>query len=151
MGMLCALFTGKTHQVAAPRRLEGELVDVEIVGESGYQEYLRELRRRRGELEIVLRPEPTNPYDLNAVVVLIEGRPVGYLPKAAAKEWQPMILAAEAEGFLVAGPAEILGGTKDKPSLGIFGSAPWPGRDAPPDRWATGRPSGPAGRPWPKT
>lgn len=62
-----------------------------------------------------------------------------------------MILAAEAEGFYVAGPAEICGGTKDKPSIGVFGSVPWPGRGAAPDRWATGRPAGPAGRPWPKT
>jgi hypothetical protein len=102
MGMLRALFAGKS-QVMPPRRLEGELVDVEIVGESGYQDYLRQLRRRRGDLEIVLRPEPTNPYDPNAVVVLIDNQPVGYLPRASAREWQPMLLAAEAEGFIVAG------------------------------------------------
>jgi hypothetical protein len=131
------------------RRLEGDLVDIEIVGESGYQDYLRTLRRRR-ELEIVLRPDPTNAHDRNAVVVLIDDQPVGYLPRAAAKEWQPLLAAAEAEGFYVAGPAEILGGTKDKPNMGVFGSVPWPGRDAPPDRWATGRPAGPAGRPWPR-
>ncbi len=149
MGVLRSLFSGATRE-QRPRCAQGLMVDVEIVGESGYQDHLRQLSRRRGDLEMVLRPDPTNPYDSNAVVVLIEGQIVGYLPRTTAPAWQAMILAAEAEGFIVAGPAEILGGTKDKPSFGVFGSAPWAGPGVPPDRWSTGRPSGPAGRPWPK-
>ncbi len=151
MGKLRELFTGaRTAPPKQSTKAKGQMVDVEVVGEAGYQEHLRRLSRRR-DLEMVLRPDPTNPYDPNAVVVLIEGETVGYLPRTTAPAWQAMILAAEAEGFIIAGPAEILGGTKDKPHFGVFGSAPWAGPDAPPDRWKTGRPAGPAGRPWPKT
>jgi hypothetical protein len=46
-----------------------------------------------------------------------------------------MVLAAEAEGFTVAGTATLLGGTPDKPNLGVFGNAPWVGPDRPADRW----------------
>lgn len=127
------------------------MVDVEVVGESGYQDYLKRLVRRRSPLVMILKSDPDNPYDSKAVVVLIEAQTVGYLSRAAAKDWQPMLLAAEAEGFYCAGPAEVFGGTREKPNLGVFGSVPWPGKDAPPDRWSTGRPAGPAGRHWPKS
>lgn len=89
MGKLLAFFAGKSQHAAPPRRLEGELVDVDIVRESGYQEYLQQLRRRRRELEIVLRPEPMNPYDSNAVVVLIDSQPVGYLPGRPRRSGSP--------------------------------------------------------------
>jgi hypothetical protein len=54
-----------------------------------------------------------------------------------AASWQPRVLAAAAEGFVVAGTAAIFGGTQDKPNLGVFGAAPWPGPGpAPADRWS---------------
>ncbi len=150
MGMLRQLLTGS--KPAQPRPLieaQGEMVDVDVVGEAAYQDALRSLKRRRN-LKMVLRPDPTNPYDVNAVKVLIEGQTVGYLPKREAPAWQAMVLAAEAEGFTITGPADILGGTKDKPHLGVFGSVPWFGPGQPSDRWSTARSPGPAGRPWPK-
>jgi hypothetical protein len=151
MGLLRQLFAGKAgHPPVAIRPLQGPMVDVEVVGESGYQDYLKRLARRRSPLTMVLKPDPDNPYDSNAVVVLIEDQTVGYLSRLAAKDWQPMLLAAEAEGFYCTGPAEVLGGTQNKPNVGVFGSVPWPGKGAPPDRWQTGRPAGAAGRPWPK-
>lgn len=66
-----------------------------------------------------MRPEPANPYDNNAVVVLAEGQPVVYLARQAAADWQPMILAAEAEGFIVAGNAEIFGGPRRSQVLAL--------------------------------
>jgi hypothetical protein len=37
----------------------------------------------------VLVPEPTNPYDANAIAVQIEGQIIGYLPRATAQEYLP--------------------------------------------------------------
>lgn len=119
------------------RQIVGTLIDIDIVGESFHTDNLQVLKRKYGgrEFQIVLRPEPANPYDSNAVVVLVDGLVVGHLARDMAREWQPMLIAAEAEGFLCVGRAELLGGTKDKPNIGVFGSAPWPGKGAPPDRW----------------
>ena len=108
--------------------------DIEIVGESFHQDEIRKIAKRVGKAEfsITLRPEPNNPYDENAVAVDVDGVSVGHLAKGMAKDWQSMILSAEAEGFSVVGAATVCGGTDDKPNLGVFGSAPWPGRGAPP-------------------
>lgn len=139
MGKLLNLF--KAASVPAQRQparlVAGPLIDIDIVGESFHSDTLARLKRKYGdgELQIVLRPEPTNPYDKHAVAVYVDDMVVGHLAKKMAKDWQPMILAAEADGFLCAGPAQLLGGTPDKPNIGVFGAAPWPGHDAPPDRW----------------
>ncbi len=45
MGVLRSLFSGATSE-QRPRRAKGIMVDVEIVGESGYQDHLRQLSRR---------------------------------------------------------------------------------------------------------
>ncbi|WP_175484307.1 HIRAN domain-containing protein [Modestobacter sp. DSM 44400] len=110
------------------------MVDLSIVGEAAYQDYIRLVNRRAhgGEFEIVLRPEPNNQYDANAVAVLVDGKPVGYLPRAMARVWQPAVRASEAAGYVVAGTACVAGGTEDAPNLGVFGSAPWPGDGPPP-------------------
>jgi hypothetical protein len=116
------------------RRVEGEPVNIEIVGELAYQEHIRRVSRAAdsGEFEIVLRPEPRNPHDRNAVAVLAEGQPVGYLPRAMAAVWQPALLKAAAKGYAVIGTAEVFGGTAKKRNLGVFGQAPWPGPGVPP-------------------
>lgn len=49
-------------------------------------------------LEAELRPEPTNPHDRNAVMVIIKGRHVGYLGREDAAQYQPhltRLVAAE--------------------------------------------------------
>lgn len=138
MGKLLDLFRSVPAQRQPVRRISGQMVDVEIVGESFHQDYIRQVRRRYrdDEFEIVLVAEPTNPYDDNAVAVHVDGCIVGHLAREMAPAWQPMVLAATAEGFLVAGVAQIFGGTSDKPHLGVFGAAPWPGpAPAPTDRW----------------
>ena len=69
--------------------------DLEVVGELAYQDVLWRLcggtvgDRIRCEIVAALVPEPTNPYDANAIVVQIDGRTVGYLPRATAQEYLP--------------------------------------------------------------
>jgi hypothetical protein len=120
---------------------EGKMVDLEIVGEAAYQDHIRQLNRRAGggDLEILLRPEPRNPHDPNAVAVLADGKPVGYLPRKMAAAWQPSILAANANGFIVAGVASVFGGHDGAPNQGVFGSAPWPEPGTPPAGRCAGR------------
>jgi hypothetical protein len=94
------------------------MVDIEIVGESFHADYIRALRRRYRDrdFEIVLVPEPENPYDPNAVAIYVDGGPVGHLSRQMARAWQNTVMAANAEGFTVAGTASIWGGTPDKPN-----------------------------------
>ena len=61
------------------------------------------------------------------LVLLVDGGVVGYLPRDLTRRWQPRVLAAESEGYLVTGTAAMYGGTKDQLSLGVFGDAVWPG------------------------
>lgn len=68
--------------------------DQEVAGESHCFAELRALTgsgtgERTGLAE--LRREPSNPHDPNAVRVLVEGRVVGYLPRAAASAYQPAL------------------------------------------------------------
>jgi hypothetical protein len=69
--------------------------DLEVVGESAYQDVLWRLcggtvgERVRYDIIAVLVPEPTNPYDANAITVQIEGEVIGYLPRATAQEYLP--------------------------------------------------------------
>jgi hypothetical protein len=59
--------------------------DLEVVGESAYQDALwnicggRQGDQIRCPIVAVLVPEPTNPYDANAISVVIDGSKVGYL------------------------------------------------------------------------
>ncbi len=61
-----------------------------VHGESHYRDALRSMTgppRSRGYLvpvEVVLRREPTNPYDANAVRVEVQGRHVGYIARDLA-------------------------------------------------------------------
>lgn len=67
--------------------------DLEVVGELAYQDVLWRLcsgtvgDRIRCDIVAVLVPEPTNPYDANAIAVQIDGQTVGYLPRATAQEY----------------------------------------------------------------
>ena len=65
--------------------------DLEVVGELAYQDALWRLSgatlgdRIRRQIVAVLVPEPTNPYDSNAIAVQIDGQVIGYLPRDTAK------------------------------------------------------------------
>lgn len=69
--------------------------DLEVVGELAYQDILWRLcggtvgDRVRYDIVAVLVPEPTNPYDANAIAVQISGQVVGYLSRATAREYLP--------------------------------------------------------------
>jgi hypothetical protein len=57
---------------------------------------------------IVLR-NPTNPYDSNAVQILIDGIHVGFLAKEEAKQWQPVLIECEKRGITLVGAARFIG------------------------------------------
>jgi HIRAN domain len=76
--------------------------DLEVVGESHYQDALwrvtrgRTVERVRVEVQAVLLAEPDNPYDPNAIAVLMDGGKVGYLCRDDAEAYRPGLLALEA-------------------------------------------------------
>ena len=63
-----------------------------------------------------LECEPQNEEDANAVAVKIGGQLVGYLDRDVAKRFRPFIAASPTP---VTCKAKLLGGTEDKPSIGI--------------------------------
>lgn len=93
---------------------------VRVVGESHRQDALRDAARGRvvapGDLDAAipvtarLVPEPRNPHDSNAVRVDVDARPVGYLPRDVAPEWQPDLLRLAADGCVAECDAYIMGG-----------------------------------------
>jgi hypothetical protein len=89
-----------------------------VVGESHYQDALLALAGppRPGGVELRttfrLVPEPDNAYDPNAIVVrTTEGATVGYLPRAEAVRYGPLVPAG---GASCAGV--VLGGDADRDS-----------------------------------
>ena len=99
----------------------------DVVGESRYQVELetiaggRTADGARHACIAVLRPEPTNRHDKNAVQVEVDGYTVGYLPRDVAAEF---VEALRDEGFLLAVcNATIIGGwlATKKRGQGHFG------------------------------
>jgi hypothetical protein len=110
--------------------LEGNQ-ELEVVGESYYQENLRRLvgPRRHEErvyydTQAVLVPEDDNPYDANAVSVWVQGLKVGHLSRANARHYRPgLIKLQERYGHPIALNGVIVGSgmRQDGPGrLGIF-------------------------------
>jgi len=98
-----------------------------VVGESFHQADLERIaggRTERGanfECAGVLCPEPHNPYDRNAVCVLIDGCKVGHLPRDIAPEFRAALAAG---GYAMAAcKARIVGGwyrsSDDSGSFGV--------------------------------
>jgi hypothetical protein len=90
---------------------------LEVVGELAYQSTLWRLcggvtgDRIRCHIVAALVPEPTNPYDANAIAVQIDGQTVGYLPRATAQEYLPGLRRLmSAHGGFVALRGVIVGG-----------------------------------------
>lgn len=106
--------------------------DLEVVGESHYQEELWHLAggRRNPEAQVrqeifaLLLAEPDNPYDSNAISVWIDGLKVGYLSRDDARQYRPGLLALQQKhGKPVALAGVIVGGgiRPDGPGrLGVF-------------------------------
>jgi hypothetical protein len=70
------------------RALDGVDYNYDVVGESFQRDHLTALIRAHNAFEsgeiystAVLELEPTNPFDSNAVKVVVEGTQVGYIPK----------------------------------------------------------------------
>ena len=102
---------------------------VECVGESNYQDVLESIAggKQRESQEIgtnaVIRRQPVNPYDANAIQVLIGGRLVAYLPRAVSAEYAPAMDRARTPELPV--PAEVRGGWRDGADEGHFGVVVW--------------------------
>lgn len=91
-----------------------------MAGESHYQDALHAIAGTcegevRFETTAALVPEPGNPHDPNAVRVEVDGRLVGYLPRAAAVAYGPVVRAPAERGrtavcdAMVAGRGGMLG------------------------------------------
>jgi hypothetical protein len=105
--------------------------DLEVVGESYYQENLWRLvgprwpaERVRHHVCAVLIAEDDNPYDTNAVAVWVQGLKVGHLSRANARRCRPGLLSLQRRyGQPVALNGVIVGGgvREDGPGrLGVF-------------------------------
>jgi hypothetical protein len=103
-----------------------------VVGESFYQPALARVSgapargEHRYECEARLLPEPTNPHDPKAVMVLVDGYHVGYLPRGSARRYHKRIADLEARGqpvtcFAFIGRSED-GGGRTRTSGSAFAS-----------------------------
>ena len=104
---------------------------VDVVGEGSYQGTLERVaggRTENGALNrdhfALLLPEPSNPYDPNAVRVLIPtGGTVGYLSRENAVAYRPAIERVAAVGKLLGCRASLSGGwdrgSDDRGSFGV--------------------------------
>ncbi len=85
-----------------------------IVGESHYQDAVR--RCREGD-RVLLKREPDNPHDANAVAVLREsGEQIGHLSRDHA-EWVAEVMDKGRQ--VEAKITRITGGTRGKPNRGV--------------------------------
>jgi hypothetical protein len=106
--------------------------DLEVVGESHYQDNLWQLvggrrspeQRIDTDIRAVMVAEDDNPYDANAVAIWIDGLKVGHLSRDNARRYRPGLLALqEAQGMPIALRGVIVGGgiRADGPGrLGVF-------------------------------
>ena len=92
---------------------------VEVVGEQYYVDALRALKRNADRLAVVavLKLEPHNKYDRNAVGVYLSERQVGHLSRDDAVWLRPLIDAAIAHYGEARVLAEICGGGSPSVSL----------------------------------
>ena len=109
---------------------------VEVVGESHYQPALRAAVAACGTLageipttRAILMREPDNPHDPHAVAIYLEGHEkIGYLSRADARAYGPVLRTLAGRGVLGACGARIYGGEPGRPSFGVWLDL------APPDR-----------------
>jgi tetratricopeptide (TPR) repeat protein len=102
--------------------------DLEIVGESNYQDALwraaggRTTDRIRVEIRAILADEPDNPYDPSAISVWIDERKVGYLCREDAEAYLPGLLnLQEKEGGHIALNGVVTGGGVREDGPGLLG------------------------------
>jgi hypothetical protein len=103
--------------------------DLEVVGESHYQEALWSIvggptaSRIRHPVHALLVAEHGNPVDANAVAVWVEGHKVGHLSRSDAAAMRPGLLALQQRfGTVTALAGVVCGGGLDRPDgLGMLG------------------------------
>lgn len=94
---------------------------VEVVGESNYQDNIRQIpSNMRENFWVQLSPEPTNPHDKKAIAVLYNGLTLGYLSREEAREFHKVNAETLGEGRPIAATAKTIGGSREKPSFGIL-------------------------------
>jgi hypothetical protein len=108
--------------------LKGGGHDLEVVGESHYQDALWRLVGGRSTewiripMQAVLVAESDNPYDPNAISVRIDGMKVGYLSREDAEAYRPGLLALQArEGKAIALSGVVVGGGIREDGPGYLG------------------------------
>lgn len=108
-------------------------MEVQVAGESNYQDALETVcggRSKDGadcDCVVFLVPEPSNPYDPNAVAVQAqlgdEFKTLGYLPRPAAVAYQPVAQKLFSKSLIGAVNGRIRGGwergTGDRGHFGI--------------------------------
>ncbi len=105
-----------------------------MVGESHYQDALRAMTggtvegRGAPRVQAALVPEPDNPHDPNAVMVQIEGHLVGYLSRADAVAYAPLVAGIAARGRTAVAEAMVAGRGESSgtSNLGVFLRMPAP-------------------------
>jgi len=103
---------------------------VNVVGEASCQEALGRICGGKCEtsqdltVTAALVPEPTNPYDSNAVMVQVNGTRVGYLSRDDAVAYQPVLRQVAERGGVAMAEGRIVGGWDrgggDEGSFGIW-------------------------------
>lgn len=113
--------------VVPPTVLQGQET-LEVVGESYYQHDLWRLaggfslERMRCAVVAVLAPEPDNPYDTNAVKVLIDSHLVGHLSRDDAVAYLPGLRRLMAfHGTPIGLAGQIVGGGQRQDGPGMLG------------------------------
>jgi hypothetical protein len=118
-----------TRQASNPKpthHLEGnDSFAVEVAGESRYQAALDEIVGGKSEdgaaheCIALLRRQPDNPHDPNAIAVTIDGHLVGFVERATAARLAPMLDARKITQASV--NALITGGWQNHRSEGSYG------------------------------
>lgn len=106
--------------------------DFDIVGESFYQDALAKIAGPKTddgveiECKAILRPEPNNKHDKNAIAVLIRGMKVGYLSRTDAAAWRQALANrgrargdTEVRALIVGGWKRNKRGQSDEGSFGV--------------------------------
>lgn len=90
-----------------------------IVGEERHQPLLRKLARCQGRclrpVDVTLQPEPTNSYDANAIIAMVDHHPIGYLRAVVAAQ----IAEARAPVRAWTVPGVMRGGWDDDARIGV--------------------------------
>lgn len=119
--------TGKTRHPNVAYGGKDVTQKINIVGESFYQDAISGFKG--GWSYGFLVPDQQNPYDKNAVALYLIDKNfkihrVGHLPRdLAAKVSQPIANLLASEQKVIPVLAKVEGGTRDKPTMGVFASA----------------------------